>query len=592
MKLPIPCQVLFVLAVGFVGCSKKEDAAPTTSTGEEEGATEGVGSGDQPGGSTGGGTGGTTGGTTGTTDLPTPAPAVITASVTAQNFGSMPINWGQASNVVTFTAEAGKATATAIAGNALAAPFEYLSEPFPGYLQNGEGCGTTLAAGASCKVNLAFGPTAVGPFTGNFVFSYFDGKETKSITIPLSGTGMAPGSVNSSFGTNGEATAHDPSVIYHKVEAMAYDWYGGVLAAGSRMAPDYSASGMVVRRYNADGTADSSFNGGAGEFTTQGSGCVMISVVGMRFLPSGKTMIGYHCNAGGFQYYQGALRLNADGTLDTTYGTAGYFQNDGGHGQSAGVKAYFADSGAATLIGQDMAVLVVKATAAGVLDTSYNGTGSSYTNISAASNPWGYALDETGELYVGTQHGMVGAMDAKIAKLKADGTGVDTTWAVNGYRTIDLGAANDRFDSLDIGYGAKLYAAALSDNKLKVMRFALASGAVDTTYGTAGVATMDLGIANDWHVIPNQLDVSTGRAIVSGYVGPQNSDHRKLFVARFLYDGVPDADFGAAGSYLTQVGGENSASYSLLVSYFGNFLLGGMAGPGDPSDWAILSFWQ
>lgn len=53
-------------------------------------------------------------------------------------------------------------------------------------------CETTIPAGTSCIVGLAFLPTKEGAVEVPVTVSYFDGKETISITLTASGTGVSP----------------------------------------------------------------------------------------------------------------------------------------------------------------------------------------------------------------------------------------------------------------------------------------------------------------------------------------------------------------------------------------------------------------
>ena len=52
-------------------------------------------------------------------------------------------------------------------------------------------CGSSLAAGASCTVNVTFAPTAVGPVNGNLTVS--SNATNPTLTVPLSGTGTSAG---------------------------------------------------------------------------------------------------------------------------------------------------------------------------------------------------------------------------------------------------------------------------------------------------------------------------------------------------------------------------------------------------------------
>ena len=54
-------------------------------------------------------------------------------------------------------------------------------------------CGASLAAGASCSTGVIFSPSLNGPYTGTLTIA--SPSLTASASVPLSGTGGTPGSV-------------------------------------------------------------------------------------------------------------------------------------------------------------------------------------------------------------------------------------------------------------------------------------------------------------------------------------------------------------------------------------------------------------
>jgi hypothetical protein len=91
-----------------------------------------------------------------------------------------------ASHVFTVT-NTGAAQAGSIAAAALAAPFAFPGTGYPGTTGT---CGTTLAAGASCTVNVAFTPSATGAAAGTLHLDYDDGFGGQSAaTRALKGAG-------------------------------------------------------------------------------------------------------------------------------------------------------------------------------------------------------------------------------------------------------------------------------------------------------------------------------------------------------------------------------------------------------------------
>ena len=143
------------------------------------------------------------------------------------------------------------------------------------------------------------------------------------------------GQLDASFGTNGEFTLPGR---YDAVNAVALQTDGSIIAAGIRTV--FSADNglgttrLLATRLTAAGTPDTGFNG-TGELVIVVPGATQISVNGAAVLrdplvavaPSGQIYLGTNLSSGGrgATSIPGGLlaRINGDGTLDTSYGSAG-----------------------------------------------------------------------------------------------------------------------------------------------------------------------------------------------------------------------------------------------------------------------------
>jgi parallel beta-helix repeat protein len=107
---------------------------------------------------------------------PPPPPQGVTASPTALNFGSQVTGTSSSARTVTLTNN----NTSAASVSAIAASGDY-SET--------NNCGSSIAGGASCTVNVTFTPTTTGPRTGTLTAA----AGGTTATVSLSGTGTAPG---------------------------------------------------------------------------------------------------------------------------------------------------------------------------------------------------------------------------------------------------------------------------------------------------------------------------------------------------------------------------------------------------------------
>ena len=92
-------------------------------------------------------------------------------------FPNQPVNSTSAASVVTIT-------------NVQTTPLRIASISAPAPFAATNNCGTALAAGQSCSVNVTFAPTAVKYYTGSLTIT--DGSATSPHTVTLSGNGYLP----------------------------------------------------------------------------------------------------------------------------------------------------------------------------------------------------------------------------------------------------------------------------------------------------------------------------------------------------------------------------------------------------------------
>jgi hypothetical protein len=97
-------------------------------------------------------------------------------SVPSVSFGNQDVGTASAGQIITLS-NTGSAELR-IVGIAVALPFTQTST-----------CGSSVAAGARCTINVTFAPTTEGDFTGNV--SITDNAKGSPQTVALSGTGVA-----------------------------------------------------------------------------------------------------------------------------------------------------------------------------------------------------------------------------------------------------------------------------------------------------------------------------------------------------------------------------------------------------------------
>jgi uncharacterized delta-60 repeat protein len=324
------------------------------------------------------------------------------------------------------------------------------------------------------------------------------------------------GSLDSSFGTGGVVkTSFGNKNDVIKAAAVQAD--GKIVVGG--WATSGSSLVFALARYNANGTLDTSFGSGGKVTTNIGHGNEVIHDVAIQ--ADGKIVaIGSASIGGG-----GAIaRYNANGSLDTSFGsggklTAAWLVGGSHHDvlvQSDGKLLVSASQG-----GGGVARLNVD----GTLDATFAGGGV----VSVVENPYGVALQ-------GDKIIVSGFVDPNIrdviARLNADGS-VDTTFASGGMAPVIIDTPTGPVVQADgkILVGGSNFTSGVNDHGLAALRFN-ADGSPDSAFGTDGVAIVlqpdvwvsRLGIAPD------------GKIVVTGYGSTTAGD---FFTARF--EGDPPA---------------------------------------------------
>lgn len=112
-------------------------------------------------------------------------PAVYTASVTPLNFGSRPVNSNHDLTLtISRTGNSTTAQTGTISGSTV---FTFKGGTYPG---TGGTCPTSSTFPLSCTVVFQFRPVAVATYSGTFSLNYNNGWQSRTLSVPLSGSGF------------------------------------------------------------------------------------------------------------------------------------------------------------------------------------------------------------------------------------------------------------------------------------------------------------------------------------------------------------------------------------------------------------------
>jgi uncharacterized delta-60 repeat protein len=377
------------------------------------------------------------------------------------------------------------------------------------------------------------------------------------------------GLLDPTFGSGGLVTTSFPSSP--ALQSVLVQPDGKVVAAGwaytARTSDDF-----VVVRYNADGSLDTGFGSG-GIVTTdinKGSDDVAEAMV-LQPGTNGKILVaGSTSNPVKGRYFDdynfALVRYNANGTLDTTFGTNGKVTTDLG---SAGDVAYamaVQPDGKIILAGRNGAneLALVRYTANGALDPTFGTGGKLVTGISITGGPGGsrnqvsISLEPDGRIVVaGTSIPSATVWDFLVARFNSNGTPDTSFGGGAGLVTTDFGREAGP-TGLAIQPDGRIVVCGISqiasvgNQDIALARYNT-DGSLDASFGAGGtlIAPLPQPAGSTQYRVGEAFAVALqadGRIVVGGYESGTTA-----IAERFNADGSVDTGYGTAGTGVSEV---------------------------------------
>ena len=332
-----------------------------------------------------------------------------------------------------------------------------------------------------------------------------------------------------------------------------------------------------------------SFTAGTGTATTPiGTGADRSFATVVQ--PDGKVLVaGTTLNGGSYDFV--VARYNADGTLDTGFGTDGKVLTPVGTLTDEAHSIALQDDGKIVVAGYassgDNDFAVVRYNADGSLDTGFGTGGKVTTPIGSGDD---YAHDVTvqadGKIIV-SGYTKVSLFDTDFALVRynADGS-LDTGFGTGGKVTTAFGTGYDEAYGVTVQSDGKIIVAGSAINGSE--DFALvrynADGSLDTGFGTGGKVTTPIGTGTD--TAYDVLVQADGKIVVAGEASGTGYD---FALARYNADGSLDTGFGSGGTVLTAVSANNDFGRFVALQSDGKIVVGGSSNHDDfDYDFALI----
>ena len=294
---------------------------------------------------------------------------------------------------------------------------------------------------------------------------------------------QSDGSLDPAFGDAGE------KVIDRGVEAKAFAVAvqpDGKIVVGGKDLPEGGHEFFDVLRLDADGSPDTSF--GPGGFRSVDFGTKFQEADDIAIQPDGKIVAaGKSLPNGGLASYALA-RLNTDGSLDTSFGTGGKVTF--GDGRLALGVALQGD-GKIVVVGRALTGMrVARFNADGSVDTSFGQAGEAAPAFPGASAGREIAIQPDGKIVlVGSAHPTASSTSNDFGVARLDPTGaLDPTFSNDGITIVDLGSTDDQASGVALQTNGKIVVGGNGDanDELAALRLN-ADGSADTSFGGDGI---------------------------------------------------------------------------------------------------------
>ena len=338
---------------------------------------------------------------------------------------------------------------------------------------------TTTGASVTVGSTVQTSGTTANNFTSPVTYTVTAADATTqdyTVTVTVS---TLSGSLDTGFGKSGIVTTSIGSGD-DAAHALGIQSDGKIVVAGNSSNSNSSKNDFALARYNTDGSLDTGF--GTGGIITTSIGSINDAASALGIQSDGK-IVAAGSSYNGSKYDFALARYNANGTLDTGFGTGGIVTT------SIGSNNDYANA----LIQSDGRIVVA--------GRSFN----------SSSNKYDFAL----------------------VRYNANGT-LDTTFGTGGIVTTPIGSDWDYAYALGIQPSDGKIVAAGSSNSGSNYDFALVryntDGSLDTGFGTGGIVTTPIGSSDDYALA---LGIqSDGRIVAAGY--SYNGSNYDFALVRYL----------------------------------------------------------
>jgi uncharacterized delta-60 repeat protein len=409
------------------------------------------------------------------------------------------------------------------------------------------------------------------------------------VVLPGALSARADGMLDPSFGSGGLVTTAfppPPSPFWASegVAELVVLPDGRVVAAG-RASSEPTTPGLGVARYLASGALDTTFSGDglvridcASFGPGNGAAAVLLQ-------PDGRVIVVGTCPVGLFT----VSRFDVDGALDASFGAGGQVSTPF-PGFSSAVAGLLQPDGRIVAVGSGTpaaggpaAPMAARYNPDGTLDSSFGTAGQVTVPLAQDFVTGGAALQPDGKLVIAGTYGSAGSSDFALLRLLSNGA-PDPSFDGDGLATASFAGTDVGRSVVALPDGRHVVAGS-HDDDFALVRF-LPGGSLDTTFGTGGLATGSFGAP----VTPDEaIGLPNGKLMIVGSTN-DTGPARDILLVRLLEEGALDTSFGSAGFLRTDIGGTVDSGQAIAVAGTDLVLAAGSACQSVDCDFALARY--
>lgn len=366
----------------------------------------------------------------------------------------------------------------------------------------------------------------------------------------------AAGVLDDTFDSDGISTKTDVNQDYI-INGLAIQNDGKIILAGRTQG---TLQDFVVLRYNTNGSLDTTF-GTSGEVLTNIVANDEANAVAIQ--TDGKIVVVGTANNGNLI---AIVRYNANGSLDTSFGTSGIVQISGNWPSAKSVQIQ--SDGKIVVSGYENIssinqFITYRLNSDGTLDNSFGTSGKVATPFgSNFAEGYSNVLQSDGKIIVVGQVQKSTESDFAVVRYNSNGT-LDTSFNSTGMVDNTSMSDSERGHAVRIQSDGKILVAGYSNvsgNQFALIRYN-SNGSLDTAFGSSGkvstsVPSSTAASAYSMTVQSNGRILVGGEAILSGY--------SYFAIARYNTNGSIDTSFGQSGFVVEKIFTDpNTTSYGI-----------------------------